>query len=257
MRQSSYYYQVRRKDDAALRKRILELAQQRKRFGQYRIYLLLQREGFKANHKRVSRIYREEQLQVRRKRRKKMISGLRAPLIVPAGPNECWSMDFVLDRTFMGRRVRVLTVVDDYTRECLATEVDTSIGGLRVASVLDMLIALRGKPRSITVDNGPEFAGRALDNWAYMNKVQLNFIRPGKPIENAYIESFNGRLRDECLSGHEFMSLGQARDIIEAWRQDYNENRPHSSLGNMTPHEFAQQTMEKVKQNGARLEVLQ
>ena len=240
-----------------MRKRILELAQQRKRFGQYRIYLLLRREGFTTNHKRVSRIYREEQLQVRRKRRKKMISGLRAPLIIPVGPNERWSMDFVLDRTFMGRRVRVLTVVDDYTRECLATEVDNSIGGLRVANVLDRLIALRGKPRSITVDNGPEFAGRALDNWAYVNKVQLNFIRPGKPIENAYIESFNGRLRDECLSGHEFMSLGQAREIIETWRQDYNENRPHSSLGNMTPNEFAQQTMEKVKQNGARLEVLQ
>ena len=202
-----------------------------------------------VNHKRVSRIYREEQLQVRRKRRKKMAASVRIPLPAPTKANERWSMDFVMDVTAMGRRVRILAVVDDYTRECLVVEVDTSIGGMRVARVLDRLAEYRGRPKGITVDNGPEFAGRALDSWAYSNKVQLNFIRPGKPVENAYIESFNGRLRDECLNSHEFGSLGEARNIIETWRQDYNDRRPHGSLKDMTPAEFAKQETEKLQQN--------
>lgn len=212
------------------------------------------------NHKRVARIYREEHLQVRKMRRKKMAAGARVPLPVPATANERWSMDFVMDTTSLGRRVRILAVVDDYTRECLAVEVDTSISGLRVARVLARLLELRGRPKGITVDNGPEFAGRALDTWAYNNKVRLNFIRPGKPVENAYIESFNGRLRDECLNSHEFGSLQEARGIIEIWREDYNEKRPHGSLNDMTPTEFARQAMEKLQSNesgGTNSQVLQ
>jgi putative transposase len=221
---------------------------------------MLRREGWLVNHKRIARIYREEHLQVRTKRRKKMTSGARVPLSMPAAANERWSMDFVMDATSLGRRVRILAIVDDYTRECLAVEVDTSISGLRVARVLDRLLELRGKPKGITVDNGPEFAGRALDTWAYNNKVRLNFIRPGKPVENAYIESFNGRLRDECLNSHEFGSLQEARGIIEVWREDYNEKRPHGSLNDMTPTEFARQAMEKIQSSGtegANLQLLQ
>jgi len=221
---------------------------------------MLRREGWLVNHKRIARIYREEHLQVRTKRRKKMTSGARVPLPMPAAANERWSMDFVMDATSLGRRVRILAIVDDYTRECLAVEVDTSISGLRVARVLDRLLELRGKPKGITVDNGPEFSGRALDTWAYNNKVRLNFIRPGKPVENAYIESFNGRLRDECLNSHEFGSLQEARGIIEVWREDYNEKRPHGSLDDMTPTEFARQEMEKLQSNepkGANSQVLQ
>ncbi len=189
-----------------------------------------------------------------------MTSGVRVPLSAPTTADERWSMDFVMDATSHGRRVRILAIVDDYTRECLAVEVDTSISGLRVARVLDRLLMLRGKPKGITVDNGPEFAGRALDTWAYNNKVRLDFIRPGKPVENAYIESFNGRLRDECLNSHEFCSLQEARNTIEGWRQDYNEKRPHGSLNDMTPMEFAWKEMEKVKRDvtaGANLQVLQ
>ena len=245
LRVSSYYYRTKRCDDPVLRKRIVELAELRKRFGQFRIYLMLRREGWTANHKRVARIYREEQLQVRRKRRKKMFSGVRKALPAPSVANERWSMDFVMDWTSGGRRIRVLTIVDDYTRECLAVEVDTSLGGTRVVRVLERLAEFRGKPKGITVDNGPEFAGRALDAWAYRNKVQLDFIRPGKPVENCYIESFNGKFRDECLNVNEFGSLREAQAIIEVWKEDYNERRPHTSLGQMTPAEFARSKEER------------
>ena len=250
LRQSSYYYRMRKRDESSLRRRILELAEERRRFGQYRIYVMLRREGWRVNHKRVARIYREEQLQVRRKRRKKMAAAARVRPPAPGRPNERWSMDFVMDALYSGRRIRALTVVDDYTRECLAVEVDTGIGGLHVARVLDRLVEFHGRPSGITVDNGPEFAGRALDAWAYRNKVRLDFIRPGKPVENCYIESFNGRLRDECLNGHEFMSLAQARNVIESWRQDYNTKRPHGSLGDLTPSEFALREAQKLQQNG-------
>lgn len=249
LRQSSYYYRARRQDDPALRKRILELAEQRKRFGQFRIYLMLRREGWVVNHKRVARIYREEQLQVRRKKRKKMAAAVRVPLAKPSRPNERWSMDFVMDVTLAGRRIRVLTIVDDFTRECLAVEVDTSIGGARVARVLDQIIEFRGKPDGITVDNGPEFSGRTLDAWAYRSKVRLDFIRPGKPVENCYIESFNGKFRDECLSVNEFLSLHEARTIIETWRDDYNGQRPHTSHGSLTPIEFAKLNDQKLQTN--------
>jgi putative transposase len=192
------------------------------------------------NHKRTERLYREEGLSLRLKKRKKRIAQLRVVMPQAERPNQRWSMDFVSDGLDNGRRFRVLTVVDDFTRECLTLEVDTSLNGRRVAQTLDRIAVFRDLPESITVDNGPEFSGKVLDEWAYQNKVQLNFIRPGKPVENAYIESFNGKLRDECLNEHRFLSLQEARRIIEAWRQDYNNVRPHRSLNDLTPAEFVQ-----------------
>jgi putative transposase len=199
---------------------------------------MLKREGLVINHKRTERIYREEGLMLRRKRRRKGIAGLRVTIPVPERPNENWSMDFVSDSIVTGRRFLALTIVDNYSRECPAIEVDTSLGGAKVVSILDRLAETRGLPEVITLDNGPEFIGKALDEWAYRRGVKLNFIHPGKPIENAYAESFNGRFRDECLNTNWFMSLKHARDIIEYWRRDYNEVRPHSSLNNMTPREY-------------------
>ena len=200
---------------------------------------MLKREGLVVNHKRTERIYREEGLALRRKRRRKGAAGLRVVMPSPRRPNERWSMDFVADSTVTGRRFRALAIVDDYPRECPAIEVDTSLGGARVVSVLERLEEVRGLPEVITMDNGPEFAGRSLDEWAYRKGVKLNFIRPGKPIENAYAESFIGRLRDECLNQNWFMNLRHARDIIENWRRDYNQVRPHSSLNDRTPMEYA------------------
>jgi len=191
------------------------------------------------NHKRTERIYREEGLALRRKRRRKGAAGSRVMMPPPQRPNQRWSMDFVSDSIVTGRRFRALAIVDDYSRECPVIEVDTSLGGARVVSVLARLAETRGLPNVITTDNGPEFTGRALDEWAYGKGVQLNFIRPGKPIENAYAESFIGRLRDECLNENWFMNLKHARDIIEDWRKDYNEVRPHSSLNGMAPREYA------------------
>jgi putative transposase len=174
-------------------------------------------------------------------------------MVAPLRPNQRWSMDFVSEVLLTGRRIRVLTVVDDFTRECLATEVDTSLGGVRVARVLDRLVEFRGKPEGVRVDNGPEFAGRALDAWAYGRGIKLDFIRPGKPVENAYIESFNGRLRDECLNANEFISLDDAKKGIEHWRIDYNDRRPHGSLGHMTPSEFAACAIKKLQQESPEL----
>ncbi len=192
------------------------------------------------NHKRTERIYHEEGLALRRKRRRKGAAGLRVIMPSPQRPNQRWSMDFVTDSIVTGRRFRALAIVDDYSRECPVIEVDTSLGGARVVSVLERLAETRGLPNVITTDNGPEFAGRALDEWAYCKGVKLNFIRPGKPIENAYAESFIGRLRDECLNENWFMNLKHARDIIEDWRRDYNEVRPHSSLHGRAPMEYAE-----------------
>lgn len=200
----------------------------------------MRREGFKVNWKLVYRVYREEKLSLRVRKRRRIASLVRVPMDVPKRPNLRWSMDFVSDQLgSTGRRFRCLTIVDDFTRECLAIEVDTSLPGDRVARVLDRLAFLRGLPQGIVIDNGPEFTGRALDTWAFARKVKLDHIRPGKPVENAFIESFNGRLRDECLNEHWFSTLKEAQVRIEAWRQDYNRNRPHSSLGDMTPEEFA------------------
>lgn len=192
-----------------------------------------------VNHKRTERIYREEGLALRRKRRRKGAAGVRVVIPSAQRPNEHWSMDFVSDSIVTGRRFRALTVVDNYSRECPVIEVDTSLGGARVVNVLERLSDTRGLPEVITVDNGPEFVGRALDEWAYRRGVKLNFIRPGKPIENAFAESFNGRLRDECLNTNWFINLKEAREIIENWREDYNQVRPHSSLNNLTPAEYA------------------
>jgi putative transposase len=210
--------------------------------------ILLKREGLVINHKRTERLYREEGLALRKKRRRKGAAGARVIIPPPQRVNEKWSMDFVTDSIVTGKRFRALTIVDDYSRECPVIEVDTSLGGRRVVSVLDRLAEIRGLPEVITIDNGPEFAGRALDEWAYRKGVKLNFIRPGKPIENAYIESFNGRFRDECLNTNWFLSLKHAKAVIEEWRKDYNEVRPHSSLNGSTPKEYAVMTAEPLMQ---------
>ncbi len=191
-----------------------------------------------VNHKRTERIYKEEGLALRRKRRRKGAAGARVIIPSPERPNQKWSMDFVSDSVVTGRRFRALTIVDDYSRECPAIEVDTSLGGARVVNVLERLAEMRGLPEVITVDNGPEFAGKVLDEWAYRKGVKLSFIRPGKPVENAFAESFNSRLRDECLNDNWFLSVRHAREVIEAWRKDYNTVRPHSSLGGLAPQEF-------------------
>ena len=217
------------------------MAGERKRFGSPRLHILLKRERLVVNHKRTERIYREEGLALRRKRRRKGAAGIRVIMPAPDMPNERWSMDFVTDSIVTGRRFRALAIIDDYSRECPVIEVDTSMGGRRVVGVLERLAETRGLPSVITMDNGPEFAGRALDEWAYRKGIKLNFIRPGKPIENAFAESFNGRLRDECLNTNWFMNLKHARDIIEDWRRDYNEVRPHSSLNGRTPKEYAEE----------------
>ena len=235
---TAYSYQYHRDDDTILRHRLRELAAQRRRFGSPRLHVLLKREGLVVNHKRTERIYKEEGLALRRKRRRKGAAGARAAIPSPERPNQKWSMDFVADSIVTGRRFRALAIVDDYSRECPAIEVDTSLGGRRVVGVLERLAEIRGLPEIITVDNGPEFAGKALDEWAYRKGIKLDFIRPGKPIENAFAESFNGRLRDECLNDNWFLSLKHARDVIEAWRKDYNTARPHSSLGGLAPQEF-------------------
>lgn len=236
---SLYRYRSRRPDSAPLRARIEEIAAVKRRYGYRRVYLRLRREGWQVNRKRVYRLYRDAGLAVRRRKRKRISVIERKPLPKPTRANVSWSMDFVADGMIGGRRLRCLNIVDDCTRECLAIEVDTSITGVRVQAVLERLADTRGLPMSITVDNGPEFDGQVLDKWAYRRAVQLSFIRPGKPNENAYIESFNGKFRDECLNEHWFLSLAHARSIIEDWRIEYNTERPHSSLGNLTPAEFA------------------
>ncbi len=215
-------------------------AAERPRFGYRRLHILLDREGVAVNHKRVYRVYRAAGLQVRRRRRKRLTRADRVPLPVASQRLERWSIDFMLDTLADGRTFRVLNIVDDYTRECLAIEVDRSLPGARVVRVLERLAATVGLPQRIVLDNGPEFAGRTLDAWAYLRGVALCFIRPGKPIENAYVESFNGKFRDECLNEHWFVSMVDAQTVIEAWRLDYNTVRPHSALDDRTPEQFAQ-----------------
>ena len=217
-----------------------ELAGERERFGSPRLHIMLKREGLVVNHKRTERVYSEEGLALRRKRRRKGAAGARVTIPAPERPNQKWSMDFVSDSIVTGRRFRALAIVDDFSRECPAIEVDTSLGDARVVGVLEKLAETRGLPEVITVDNGPEFAGKVIDEWAYRMGVMLSFIRPGKPVENAFAESFNGRLRDECLDTNWFMSVRHAREIIENWRQDYNEVRPHISLRGRTPKEFVE-----------------
>lgn len=212
----------------------------RPRFGYRRLHILLDREGVAVNHKRVYRVYRAAGLQVRRRRRKRLTRADRLPLPAATQRLDRWSIDFMHDTLADGRTFRVLNIVDDCTRECLAIEVDRSLPGARVVRVLERLAAAIGVPKRIVLDNGPEFAGRALDAWAYQRGVALCFIRPGKPIENAYVESFNGKFRDECLNEHWFLNMVDAQAVIEAWRLDYNTVRPHSALDGRTPYQFAQ-----------------
>lgn len=243
---STHRYRGRKAErDKALRARLQELAAKRMRFGYRRLTAMLMREGVAVNHKRVYRLYREEGLAMRiRRRRRIRWSGAKTPAAV-GKPNERWSMDFVSDCVGRGKVIRMLTIVDDCTRECPAIEVDTSLGGWRVRRVLDRIASERGLPEAIVVDNGPEFRGRAMGAWSEEHGVRLQFIQPGKPTQNAYVESFNGRLRDECLNANWFTSLTDARRKIESWRQDYNQQRPHSSLNYLPPAEFARTTAEK------------
>src|SRR5436190_17842685 len=232
-------YCSRRPQDTELRERLRALAQERRRFGYRRLHVLLRREGFVVNHKRLFRIYREERLMVRKRGGRKRALGTRAPIPVPLRPNERWSLDFVSDQLTCGRRFRILAIFDDCTRECLAAVADTSLSGRRVARELDLLIGGRGRPRTIVSDNGTELTSNAILGWADQTKIGWHYIAPGKPMQNAFVESFNGRLRDEFLNETLFTSLAQARVALGCWRADYNDTRPHSQLGWKTPSEFA------------------
>ena len=228
--------------------RLKELAEARVRYGYRRLHILLQREGWHVNHKRLYRLYCEEGLSIRtRSPKRRRACRYRSGRSAADGMNDVWAMDFMSDRLFDEKPFRILTVVDCFTREALATAARTNFRAYQVIDELDRLARIRGKPRSIRVDNGPEFAGRLLDQWAYLNKVELDFSRPGKPTDNAYIEAFNSRLRQECLNASWFLSMDDARTRINSWRADYNGTRPHSSLGNLTPSEFAAQLNETRK----------
>jgi len=238
---STLRYQSRLPEqDEALSSRIIELAQERRRFGYRRIHALLRREGVEVNHKRVYRLYRAAELAVKRRKRRKGVMVPREPLTLPVRRNEVWSMDFVMDSLANGRRLKVLTVVDDCTKEAVDLVADFGISGHYVTRILDQVARFRGYPKAVRTDQGPEFTGKALDQWAYQNGVQLKLIQPGKPTQNAFIESFNGKFRDECLNEHWFHTLDHARVIINQWRKDYNECRPHSMLGYKTPAEMAE-----------------
>ena len=239
MSRSLYRYEAKRPDDDVLKARLTALAGQKRRYGYRRLHVLLCREGWVINWKRTYRVYREAGLTVRRRKRKRIAGVERQPKVVALAPNVSWSMDFVSDGFVDGRRLRCLNIVDDFTKECLAIEVDTSLPGKRVVGVLERLAEIRGLPKSVTVDNGPEFISKVLDEWAYRRQLQLRFIEPGKPQQNAYIESFNGKFRDECLNEHWFLSMRHARQVIAEWREEYNQERPHSSLGYLTPSSFA------------------
>jgi putative transposase len=232
-------YCSRRQEDATLRARIREIAESKRRYGCPRIYVRLRREGWPVNHKKVERLYyRDEGLSLQRRRRKKAAAVPRVALPKPTQPGRCYAMDFVHDRLVMGRRFKCLTMTDLCSKEVPVIEVDVSIGGARVCRILDRLFLARPLPETLILDNGPEFAGAALDAWAVQHGVHLHFIQPGKPVQNAFIESFNGKFRDECLNEHWFLTLQEAQLVIEAWRQEYNEERTHSSLGDVTPREF-------------------
>lgn len=245
MSASALRYTPRPDKNVELRQRILALAQRYKRYGVGMIYLKLRQEQWPVNYKRVERLYQQANLQVRRRKRKKVPAGDRQPLFRPDAANQVWSMDFVFDRTADGRAIKTLTIVDDATHECVAIEVERAISGHGVARVLDRLAHTRGLPRIIRTDNGKEFCGKAMVAWAHELGVQLPLIQPGKPNQNAYIESFNGRLRDECLNEHWFPSLLHARTEIETWRREYNEERPKEVLGGLTPSAYARQLASK------------
>jgi len=240
MSRSAFSYKAKARDCSAIRLRMREITQTRVHYGCERVFVVLRREGWRDNHKRVHRIYKEEGLSLRHCRpRRSRSARRRQPIRVATAPNALWGMDFVSDALFDGRRFRSLTVVDHFTHECLDIVVDQSLKGDDVADAMTRLVAQRGKPAVIKVGNGSEFAGKVMDRWAYENGVELDFSRRGTPTDNALVESFNGRLRQECLNEHWFLSLADARSKIEQWRRFYNEERPHGALAWKTPEEFA------------------
>jgi putative transposase len=236
---TSVRYRSIRPDDAGVRMRLRELATVRRRFGYRRLHILLTREGITMNHKKLRRLYREERLQVRRRSGRKRALGTRAPMAIPQGANQRWSMDFVSDALTDGRRFRILSIVDDFTRECLALVADTSLPGLRVVRELNTLVEARGRPVSCLSDNGTELTSMAILRWSQETRAEWHYIAPGKPQQNAFVESFNGRLRDELLNETLFVSLPHARQVLATWRDDYNTVRPHSGIANLTPALFA------------------
>lgn len=246
MARSGHYYRFKLKDrESGIVSRMKELIEQQNTIGCEMMHEVLKREGLVRNHKRTERIYREQGFSLKIRKRKRRISQIRLQLPQATRPNHRWSMDFMQVALSGGRRFRLLCVIDQFTKECLLIVADFSISGTRVARELDWLLLTRGKPEAITVDNGPEFAGKVLDRWAYTNQVKLDFIRPGKPVENAYIESFNGKVRHECLNQHYFKTLEEAKNRIENWRTWYNEFRPHQTLEGLTPTEFIKQWQDK------------
>jgi putative transposase len=248
---TSVRYRSIRPDDAAIRTRLRELASLRRRFGYRRLHILLTREGLLMNHKKLRRLYREERLQVRRRSGRKRAVGTRAPMALPQGPNQRWSLDFASDAFSDGRRFRILTIVDDFTRECLALVADTSLPGLRVVRELNALIAVRGRPSMCVSDNGTELTSMALLRWSQEQRVEWHYIAPGKPQQNAFAESFIGRLRDELLNETVFSSLSHAREALAIWKNDYNTVRPHSGVGNLPPAAYAKLSAPVTQRDGA------
>lgn len=236
---STFHYKSRRPSRAALRKRIRELAESRVRYGYRRIHVLLEREGWQVNHKLVYRLYVEESLQIRSKRPKRKVAAkVREDRNAPTGPNQIWSMDFLSDQLFDGSKIRVLAIVDAWSKVSPAIDVRQRYRGADVVDTLERVTSVYGKPKTIRVDNGPEFISKDLDLWAWCNGVDLDFSRPGKPTDNAFVESFNGKVRAECIDQNWFLSLDDARSKCETYRREYNEERPHSAIGNKTPMEF-------------------
>lgn len=241
MSASSFRYLPKPDRNAELRQRIVTLAQRHRRYGAGMIYLKLRQAGERVNHKRVERLYAEAKLQIKRRKRKKVPVSERQPLDRPTVANEVWSMDFVFDRIAGGRSLKILGIVDDGTHEAIAVHPEHAIGGDHLVRVLERICASRGYPKIIRSDNAMEFTGRAMLTWAHNHGVKLRLIEPGKPNQNAYIESFNGRLRDECLNEHWFLNLGHARSILATWQREYNEERPKKGLGGLTPSQYADQ----------------
>jgi putative transposase len=253
--------------DIDLRDRLKELSSERRRFGYRRLHILLKREGWAVNWKKLYRIYREEGLTVRKRGGRKRAVGTRAPMAIPQGPNQRWSLDFVSDSLSCGRRFRILNVIDDplgtllrnalpgggISRECLAAVVDTSLSGIRVGRELDRIAEMRGYPCMVVSDNGTELTSNAMLKWQEDRQVDWHYIAPGKPMQNGFVESFNGRMRDECLNEHLFDNLRHARQLIAAWRTDFNHNRPHTSLAGLTPAEYANRSEEDQNLNRANL----
>lgn len=238
MSRTSYRYEAKPKNDEVLRRRIQEIARERLRFGTPRITILIRSEFGAVNHKRIERIYAEEGFQLPRKRRRRKLSVRRAPMALPERAGHTWAMDFMSDALSTGSRVRILSVVDPFSRRCLALRAGRSISGSRVTRILDELAETEGYPARIVTDNGPEFTSRAMLAWSRGRGVELDFIQPGKPMQNAHVESFNGRLRDECLNLHWFRDLGDLQHELDRWRRDYNNHRPHSALGGKPPNRY-------------------